>query len=123
VLIELRAERPFVGRSFGTLIDDRALLTRERRLLVVGFEEVLPNLGADQLEQETQVADDRVVPQHRTLLLERVVHAEQRQPERCQCRQRPGTSLHPVPGERDGSERAQAPCEVAHRDEPVHRAE
>ena len=35
-LIELRTERPLVGIALRALIDDRALLARERRLLVVG---------------------------------------------------------------------------------------
>ena len=66
-LIELRAERPLVGIALGALIDDRALLARERRLLVVALEEVLADLGPDELEQEAQVADQRIVAQHRPL--------------------------------------------------------
>src|SRR5690606_24004237 len=58
VLVELRPEGPLVGFALGALVDERALLARERRMVVVALDEVLANLGPDELEQKAQMADD-----------------------------------------------------------------
>ena len=76
VHVELGAERPFVGVPLGALVDQRTLRARERRGLVVAFQEVLPQFGANELEHKAQVPDDRIVAQDRAFGLRQVVQAQ-----------------------------------------------
>ena len=63
--IQRRAEVGLAGPRLGLLLGERALLAREGHGLVVAFDEVLADLGPDELQQETQLSDHRVVAQHR----------------------------------------------------------
>ena len=77
--IELGAKGPVVGRALGTLVHQRALRPRKRCGLAVAFDEVLPDFGSYEFEQEAQVADDRVVARDRMVRLPQIGHAAQRQ--------------------------------------------
>ena len=79
VPIALRAERSVVGLSLGALVDQRTLRARERRGLDIAFQKILAQLGAHELQHETQVANDRVIAQYRTFGLHHVVQADARQ--------------------------------------------
>jgi hypothetical protein len=122
-LIELRAERAFVGIPLRTLIDERALLARERRLLVIGLEEVLTNLGANELEQKAQMADQRIVSQHGALPLQRVAQPEHDERGGSQRSDSALAGLRPSQAQ-PGSERdRERPCRVADGNESVDRIE
>jgi hypothetical protein len=77
--VELGAERSLVRIALGPLVDERALLTRERSGVAIVLDEVLADLRAEELEQEAQVADHRVVAQDRVARLVHVVQAGQHQ--------------------------------------------
>jgi hypothetical protein len=80
----------------------------------------------DELEQEAQVADHRVVAQDRVALLQHVAQPDQHQDEKDD--RRPGAHPHLRPGERgdDEGDAAQRPGRVADRKvavEPIDPAE
>jgi hypothetical protein len=113
--VHLRAEGPLVLRALGALVDQRTLLARERRRLVVALDEVLPDLRPDELEQEAQVPDDRVVAQHRVLRLPRVVDAEPDQQREQQHGHRADVEGHPHEGAQQKADAADQPHQVADR--------
>ena len=63
--VELGSKRPLVAVALGTLVNQAALLARKRRRFAVALDDVLANLGADEFEQKPDMADHRVVAQHR----------------------------------------------------------
>ena len=77
--VALRAEGALVLVALGALVDQRALLAREGRGLVVGLEEVLADLRPHDLEQVAQMAGQRVVAKHRAPRLQPVVQPQQAQ--------------------------------------------
>jgi hypothetical protein len=77
--ILLCTERPLVEHHLGALIDHRAGIAGKRHAVLLALEEILPHFGADFLEQEADVRRDRVVAQHRVVLLKQVADAEQGQ--------------------------------------------
>ena len=74
--VELGAERPLVERHLGALVDDRALVARERQAVGLALEEILPHFRPDFLEQEPQMRRDRIVAQHRMAGLDEVAQAD-----------------------------------------------
>ncbi|MNT53890.1 hypothetical protein D3C72_1910070 [compost metagenome] len=72
----LGAEGALVDLALGALVDDGTLRARERRGLCVVFQEVLADLGADELEEKAQVAQDRVVAPDRMPRLDQVIDAQ-----------------------------------------------
>ncbi len=72
--IVLRAERAFVERPLGALIDDGALVARKRRAVLLALEKILADFGTDFLEDETDVRGERIVAQHRMPLLQHVMN-------------------------------------------------
>ena len=68
-----RTKRPHRDLLFGALVDHGALIARIRHLFVVGLEKILAQLGPQALEEITQIAEQRIVGQHRMLLLPQVV--------------------------------------------------
>ena len=77
--VEQGAERALVERHLGALIDDRALVARERHAIGLALEEILPHLGADLFEDEAQMGGDRIVAQDRVPGLDEVVNAQKGQ--------------------------------------------
>src|SRR5262249_8829861 len=73
------AERNLVELALGALVDDRALLARERCPAGVVLEEVLADLGPNRLQQKTEVRRDRVAAQDGVPALEEGVQPEERQ--------------------------------------------
>src|SRR5690606_29172050 len=63
--IELGSEGSHAELQLGPLVDHGALLARERYGFGIGLEQVLAKLRAHRLDQETDMADDRIVAQHR----------------------------------------------------------
>src|SRR3546814_6893783 len=61
VNIEQGAERAFVERFLGALIDQTALLARVRPVVGVGLDEILTDLRADRLQKIAKVDQDRIV--------------------------------------------------------------
>jgi hypothetical protein len=61
--VELRAEGQHVLDVLRAVVDHRPPLARKRPPVLVAFEEILPQLGPDRLEQEAEVADHRIVPE------------------------------------------------------------
>ncbi len=116
VHVELGAERALLRVALGALVDQRALLARERRGLVVALDEVLADLGADEFEQVAHVPDHGVVAQHRALRLAQVAHADD-EPGHPEPR-RPRPDAEPPPRQRpEQRQRAAAHHhEVADRD-------
>ena len=80
VHVALGAERFVALGALGAFVHQVAGLAVERRCLGVGLDEVLPDLGTDQLHQETDMPEDRVQAQDRVPRLQQVP--------RPQCRQR-----------------------------------
>ena len=76
--IVLGAERPLVEHALGALVDDGALVARERHAVLVVLEEVLAHLGPDLLQQEAQMCRDRIVAQNCVPGLEEVVQSQNR---------------------------------------------
>ena len=74
--IDLGAKGTFIGFVFGSLVHDRALRPRERGLVVLALDEVLPDLGSDEFKQKTQVSNDGVVSKNCVVLLLQVMHAK-----------------------------------------------
>jgi hypothetical protein len=70
------AERTDVERLLGALVGNRPPVAAERHAVLVALEEVLPHLGADRLEDEAEMREDRVVAQDRVGFLEEVVRAD-----------------------------------------------
>ena len=60
-------------------VDPPALIARERPLLVVAGDDVLPELRADRLEQVAEMADDRKVADDRVTLLRHVVDRDEQE--------------------------------------------
>ena len=71
--IPVRAEARVVVLLLGGRIDPPAGVPGERPLLVVRGDDVLPQLGADRLEDVPEVPDDGEVPEDRVALLREVV--------------------------------------------------
>ena len=76
--VELRAERPLVELHLGALIDDGALIARERQAVGLALEEILPHLRPHLFEQKAQVGGDRIIAQNRVGGLNEVAETEQR---------------------------------------------
>jgi len=74
-----RAERHHVGNVLRALIHQCTLLTRERHLGGIAFDEVLPHLRPDRLQPVAEVREDRIVAPQRAAPLQQVPGAEQRQ--------------------------------------------
>src|SRR5438034_3634042 len=72
----LGTERPLVELHLGALIDQSAGVAGERHAVLLALEEVLPDLRADFLEQETNMRRDRIVAQNRVVLLQEIANAE-----------------------------------------------
>ncbi len=70
--IEFGAVGPAVDVVFCPLIDDAALDARERLFIRVALDEILADFRPDELEQETQMAPQRVVAQDRVALLHQI---------------------------------------------------
>src|SRR5208282_796058 len=77
--IVLRAERPLIERLFGALIDQRALIARERCAVFFAFQEILPDLGTYFFEDEADMRAQRIIAQYRMPRLQQVDGADQRQ--------------------------------------------
>src|SRR5262245_34599746 len=82
--VVLRAEGALVEGVLGTLVDDRALVARKRHAFLVGFEEVLPHLGAYMLKDEPKVCGSRIIAQNCVLALHDVAQPEEGE-ERKEC--------------------------------------
>ena len=71
-----RAEAKVVVLAFGGRVHPAALRAAERPLLAVARDDVLPELGAERLEDVAQVSDEGKVAQDRVPALYDVVHRE-----------------------------------------------
>ena len=85
------AEPEVVVLELGRRVDPAPLVAAERPLLVVAGDDVLAQLGAEPLEQEAQVADDREVAQDRVLASG---SGRGRRPRRARRRRRPPRRVH-----------------------------
>ena len=74
-----RAERLLVVNALGAPIDQRTLFAAERHGVALVLDEILPKLRPDGLEDEADVADDRIVAKNGVVDLQQVVHANQGQ--------------------------------------------
>ena len=89
--VQKRAERPLIRLVLGALIDQRALGPREGQLVGIGLEQVLTKFRPDGFDQETHMADHRVVARDGMALLDQVKdaqHAEGREDHRQEEAQR-----------------------------------
>src|SRR5262249_13805382 len=77
--ILLRAERSLVEIALGPLIGDRPLAAIERCPVEVALKKILADLGANLLESETDIAEDRIVAPDAVPLLEDVPDADRAQ--------------------------------------------
>ena len=102
--IKLGPERTLVEHIFGALIDDRALLARERRGLGVALDEILANFGANKFEHETQMPNDGIVALNRMMGLLQIAQANHDQQDRPE---RPGPLDHSRRGQCDEQQTAQ----------------
>ena len=59
--VALRAEGHLVELALGALIDDRALVAREGRAVLVAFEEILADLRPYALQHEAEIGENGVV--------------------------------------------------------------
>ncbi len=122
--VDLRAEGPLVGLALGALVHQGALLARKGHLLAVGLDEVLPDLRPDELQQEAQVSQHRIVAQDRVARLQHIAQAQRGQRQR---RQRPPQGdLNPGhPGQAcgHGDPGAQRPRQVTRRQHAVQGLE
>ena len=75
----LGAERPLVQHHLGALIDDGAGVAAERHAVLFALEEILPHFRPDLFEQKPQMRRDRVISQHRVVLLKKIVNADRGQ--------------------------------------------
>ena len=73
------AEGPLVLDPLGALVDERALVAGERLFVLVAFDQVLPDLGADAFEEEAHVAEDGVVAKNGVAGLGHVIKSKQRE--------------------------------------------
>jgi hypothetical protein len=71
------AEGLFARLVLGALVDQGALRPREGQTVIVGLEQILAQLWPHALDQETDMADHRIVAQHRMPSLQQVVDAHQ----------------------------------------------
>jgi hypothetical protein len=101
VIVALGTERLVALGGLRPLVDQVAGLPVERGCLGVGFDEVLADLGADQLHQEADVAQDRIHAQDGVPGLDQIPR-----PERGQPRQHGGRN-HPPNGDGQGGEHRQ----------------
>src|SRR5690606_19508977 len=76
--ITLGAEGAFVDLLLCALVDERAINARERGLVCVVLEEVLPHLGPYELEEIAQVADHGIVAAHGVSALVQVYDTQYR---------------------------------------------
>ena len=76
--VTFRSERLLCMQVLGPLVDQGPLLVVEGRAVDVAFDEVLPNLRADALEDPAQPGGDRIVAHEVVLGLQEVVDAEAR---------------------------------------------
>ena len=83
--VALGPERQLSGSAFGPLVDQRPNVAVKGAAVEIPLDEVLLDLGPQGLQQETQMPEDRIVPQHRVLTLDQVVDADGRhhRDERC----------------------------------------
>ena len=70
------AEGALVLHPLGALVDQRALVARERLLVLVVLDQILADFRPDALEQEPHMADHRVVAQDRMRRLEEIAQPE-----------------------------------------------
>jgi len=119
--VELGAQRALVGVALGALVHQRALLARERGGLVVALDEVLAHLGSDELEQEAQVADHRVVAQDRVAALAHVAHAGDHAHQAQHGPEAAGVGDHLRERAQQQQHRAGEPREIADRKEAIER--
>jgi hypothetical protein len=77
--VQLGAEGPLVGLALGALVDHGAARARRLAGVVVALDEVLADLGPDELQQEAHVPQHGVVAQHRVARLRVVAPAQQRE--------------------------------------------
>jgi hypothetical protein len=68
------AESEVVVRLFRRRVHPPTLVAGERALLVVGRDDVLPQLGADSFDQVSSMPDEGEVAQQRVLALQQVTH-------------------------------------------------
>ncbi len=71
------SEASFLALVLGPGVDQRTLGAGEGQRVAVRFQQVLADLGADALDQVTDVAKDRVVAAHRVARLQQVEQAKQ----------------------------------------------
>ena len=100
--IVVRAERPLVELVLRPLVDDGALVPRERHAALLILEEILADLRADVLKHEAQMPKDRVIAQHRVPGLQQIVNAQQGQRESDQQRRK---QQRPPAGESDSEKK------------------
>ena len=117
--IELGAKGSLVGFAFGAGVHQAALRARKRRRLGVVFQEVLPHLGPDLLQHETQVADDGVVAPHRAVALPHIACAYHTQPAKQQQRQPAPSKCHHAEQAEQGRHHTHRHGGVAHRVEGI----
>ncbi len=122
VEVHLRAERALVDHALGALVDDRALGAGEGRVVGVGLDEVLADLGPDVLEEEAEVRDDGVVAADRLAGLREVHEADQRQDREHRPGPQPQGRKRRHREARRREERAGRPGPVALRDDSVDHA-
>jgi len=113
--VHLRAEGTLVGVAFGALVNERALLARERCRLVVSLDEILAHLGPHELQQKAQVADDWVVAQDGVMSLHRVTQAQSDQEHEPQRQPAAESKYSPTDRRCQHGQRAQQPYRIAHR--------
>src|SRR6202051_67615 len=75
----LGAERTLFENYLGALIDQGAGVAGKRHAVLLALEEILPHFRPDFLKQEAHMCRDRVVAQHRVVLLREIADTEHRQ--------------------------------------------
>ncbi len=113
--VALGAERAFVGLALGARIRQAALAARKRCGLGVALQKILADLGPDLLQHEAEMADDRVVAQHRALGLAQVPEPQHREARGQQENQRTDTKGHQREQAEQRTQNAQGERGVAHR--------
>ena len=73
------AEGAFILDPFGALIDQGSRVAAERFFVLIAFDQVLTDLGADALEQEPHVSQHRIIAQDRVAGLPQIMDAQRRQ--------------------------------------------
>jgi hypothetical protein len=97
-----------VGVVLGALVDDAALGAREGAFFGIALDEVLPDLGADEFEQEAEVAPEGVIAQDAVVGLGQVVDAERDQQDGDHGPE-PGYLLEPGQGDAGDEQQAGGP--------------